>query len=173
MRPGLAAAAAALHLSVPDLRARLAAGKTIAAVAADQHVPVNDVIDAMVAEAQAGLRDRITAEVNGTGPMGKRPASPFRGQRGPGGDITVVATTLGVTPAELRTDLQNGQSIADVARAKGIDAQTVIDALVKDRTAKLDQAVKDGKITQAQEDRLKATLPQRVTDQVNAVHKPD
>ncbi|GAC1517962.1 MAG: hypothetical protein NVS1B12_07770 [Acidimicrobiales bacterium] len=166
MRPGLAAAATALHLSVTELQARLAAGKTIAAIAADQHVPVSDVIDAMVADAQAGLRERITAEVNGNGPV--RAA---RGRRRPA-DLGVVATALGMTPTEVRTALENGQSIADVARAKHVDPQTVIDALIKDRTAKLDQAVKDGRITQAQADRVKATLPQRVADQVNKVHKP-
>lgn len=166
MRPGLAAAAAALHLSVPDLQARLATGKTIAAVAAEQHVAISDVIDAMVAEAQSGLRQRITAEVNGNGPFG----APRGGGRG--ADLGVVESTLGVTPTELRTALENGHSIADVARAKSLDPQIVIDALIRDRAAKLDQAVKDGRISQAQADRLKATLAQRAADQVNGVHKP-
>jgi lambda repressor-like predicted transcriptional regulator len=44
--------------------------------------------------------------------------------------LAVAAEALGMTEAELRAELEAGKSIADVAQAKGIDAQTVIDALV-------------------------------------------
>lgn len=174
-RPGLAAAAKAIGISVADLQSELAAGKTIAAVATAHGVDPQKVIDAMVADAQAGLRQRITDEVNGTGgkfgPM--RPGGPG----GPGGfargaNLGVAAATIGISPADLQTALQSGQSIAAVAKAHNVDPQKVIDALVKDQTAKLDQAVKDGKMTQAQEDKLKAMLPQRVADAVNGVRPP-
>ena len=168
-RPGLAAAAKAIGISVSDLQSQLAAGKTIAAVATAHGVDPQKVIDAMVADAQAGLRQRITDEVNGTGgkfgPM--RPGGFARGA-----NLGVVATTIGIAPADLRTALEGGQSIAAVAKAHGVDPQKVIDALVQDQTAKLDQAVKDGKMTQAQEDKLKAVLPQRVADLVNGVRPP-
>lgn len=171
-RPGLAAAAKAIGISVSDLQSQLAAGKTIAAVATAHGVDPQKVIDAMVADAQSGLRQRITDEVNGTaGPFG--PMGPGgRGGFAHGADLGVVATTIGITPADLQTALESGQTIAAVAKAHGVDPQTVIDALVKDRTAKLDQAVKDGKITEAQEDKLKAALPQRVADVVNGVRPP-
>lgn len=171
-RPGLAAAAKAIGISVSDLQSQLVAGKTIAAVATAHGVDPQKVIDAMVAEAQSGLRQRITDEVNGTGghfgPM--RPDGP--GGFAHGANLGVAAATIGITPADLQTALQGGQSIAAVAKAHGVDPQSVIDALVKDHTAKLDQAVKDGKITQAQEDKLKATLPERVADVVNGVRPP-
>ena len=171
-RPGLAAAAKAIGISVSDLQSQLAAGKTIAAVATAHGVDPQKVIDAMVADAQSGLRQRITDEVNGTGGNfgPKRPGGPGgAGGFARGANLGVVAATIGIPPADLRTALQSGQSIAAVATAHGVDPQKVIDALVKDQTAKLDQAVKDGKMTQAQADKLKAMLPQRVADVVNGV----
>lgn len=65
--PGLQAAAAALNVSVEDLRAQLRAGKTIAAVAKEKGVDVQKVIDAMVADAtqhidQAVKDGKLTAE---------------------------------------------------------------------------------------------------------------
>ena len=50
--------------------------------------------------------------------------------RGRGAGLEAAATALGITADELRTELQSGKSIADVATAKGVNVQTVIDALV-------------------------------------------
>ena len=61
-----------------------------------------------------------------------------------------VAKALGITTDELKTDLAKGQSIADIAKAKNLDVNKVIDTLVDDASAKIDQAVKDGHLTQAQ-----------------------
>jgi len=63
----LHAAARALNMSVEDLRTQLRGGKTIAAVAREKGVDVQEVIDAMVADAnqhidQAVKDGRLTAE---------------------------------------------------------------------------------------------------------------
>jgi len=65
--PGLQATAAALNMSVNDLRTQLKGGKTIAAVAKEKGVDVQKVIDAMVADAtpridQAVNDGKLTAE---------------------------------------------------------------------------------------------------------------
>jgi hypothetical protein len=57
--------------------------------------------------------------------------------------------------------------MADVAKANNVDVQKVIDALVADKNAELDAAVKAGTMTQAQADAEKAEATQFVTDQVN------
>jgi uncharacterized protein (DUF433 family) len=76
---------------------------------------------------------------------------------GPGPDggagLAVAAEALGVTEAELVAALQDGQSIAEVADAEGVEVQTVIDALVADATTGLEAAI-DG-------------LPDRMTALVN------
>jgi hypothetical protein len=82
---------------------------------------------------------------------------PF-GRGGGRADMATVATALGVTEAELRTELQAGKSIADVASAKGVDVQKVIDAVIAAQTESLSQAVAAGRITQAQADTLLANL---------------
>lgn len=57
--------------------------------------------------------------------------------------LDTAATAIGVTVDELKTALQSGQSIADVATANGVDPQAVIDALVADATADLTQRFTD------------------------------
>ncbi len=47
-------------------------------------------------------------------------------------------TYLGVTAAQLRTDLQSGQSLADVATAQGKTVSGLEDAIVADASSHLD-----------------------------------
>ncbi len=54
-----------------------------------------------------------------------------------------------------------------MAKAHNVAVQTVIDALVADGKTELADAVKAGRLTQAQADAEAANLTQRVTDQVN------
>ena len=63
--------------------------------------------------------------------------------------LDVAATAIGVTADELKTEIQAGKTIAEVAVENGKTAQDVIDALVA--TASAD-------------------LTQRITDMVNGVH---
>jgi hypothetical protein len=82
-------------------------------------------------------------------------------------DTSVAAQAIGISEADLVTALNDGQSMADVAKANNVDVQKVIDALVADKNAELDTAVKAGTMTQAQADAEKAEATQFVTDQVN------
>lgn len=50
---------------------------------------------------------------------------------------------IGVTADDLKTALQSGQSIADVATANGVDPQDVIDALVAEATSNMTQRITD------------------------------
>jgi len=60
----------------------------------------------------------------------------------------VAAKALGMTAAELRVALVSGKTINDLATSKNVTLQTVQDALTKARQADIDQAVKDGLISQ-------------------------
>jgi uncharacterized protein YidB (DUF937 family) len=156
-----------------DLRTALGSGKTIAQVAKDKGIDVQKVIDALVAQAKQRLRQaeanlpaRITDLVNGKAPLG----GGHRGERGGarfGAGLDEAATALGITPAELRTALQSGKTIAQVAKDKGVDVQKVIDALVAAASARIDQAVTAGKLTPAQATTRKAELKDRITTLVN------
>jgi hypothetical protein len=82
-------------------------------------------------------------------------------------DLSVAASTIGVSEADLKTALQSGQSIADVANAHGVDPQTVIDALVADAQQHLADDVSSGRLTQDQADQIGADLATHITDAVN------
>ena len=94
---------------------------------------------------------------------------------GPGGrptteavtDTSVAAKAIGISESDLVTDLKNGQTMADIAKANNVDPQKVIDALVADGKQELAAAVTAGTLTQAQADSMQTDLTQRMTDQVN------
>ncbi len=87
---------------------------------------------------------------------------------GRGGDhLEVAATALGMTTTELQTAMAGGSSLAQVAAQKGVAVQKVIDALVADVKADINQAVTDGKLTQAEADVRLAEVATRVTAMVN------
>jgi hypothetical protein len=87
--------------------------------------------------------------------------------RGHLGDLEAAASYLGLTEDQLRTQLQSGKTLADVAKAQGKSVDGLIDALVADAKEHLDDAVADGRLTKAQEDQILADLKQRITDRVN------
>ena len=61
-----------------------------------------------------------------------------------GGELlTTAATAIGITEDELKSELQAGKTIAEVAVANGKTAKQVIDALVTEATADLTQRVTD------------------------------
>ena len=122
--------------------------------------------DGTITQAQA---DKVIATLVAAGPVGGGHRGPggFGGHHGPGIGLDVVATTLGITADEVRTAVQGGQTIAELAVSKGKTAQDVIDAVVADATTRINTAVTDGKLTQAQADERLADLPTRVTEFVN------
>jgi hypothetical protein len=79
-----------------------------------------------------------------------------------GAEFDVIAKALGEDLATLRTDLQSGKTIADIAKEKNVELSTVVDAVVAERQALLATAVTDGRLTQEQADAqivvLKANL---------------
>ena len=68
-----------------------------------------------------------------------------------------AAKTLGMTTADLTTALRT-KTLLDLAREKNVDATKLRTAIADAQKAALDQAVKDGKISQAQADALKANI---------------
>lgn len=110
-------------------------------------------------------------------------AAPSWGGRGPGGphgdwgggpghivgrmSLETAAATIGITEDELLAAVQDGQTIAEVATANGVEPQTVIDALVTEATERLDAAVADGDIEQDDADERLADITERITTAVN------
>jgi transcriptional regulator GlxA family with amidase domain len=81
--------------------------------------------------------------------------------------VSVAADKLGMTVNELTTELSNGKSIADVAKDKNVDTQTIVDAYLAHVQDSLNQAVTNGRITQAQADSILQQTTDNVPDMLN------
>lgn len=146
---GLDAAATYLGTTVDALRTQLASGKTLAQIAnATSGKSAQGVIDALVAAAKArigadapsDLTQRITDMVNGVHDM-DGPGMGF-GHHGGGPELSVAATYLGITADQLRTQLQSGKTLAQIANAtSGKSAQGLIDTLVTDAKTRITKLV--------------------------------
>jgi hypothetical protein len=174
-----AAAAAGLAIGVPTLAGAqsnpavtvASTGTTTAPVdgEADRATALQNVLaplvkDGTITQAQA---DKVIEALQAA-----KPAGPFGGRHGRGegmfgASLDTVAGALGMPVDELRTALQSGQTIAAVATSKNVELQTVIDALVAERKTALDQAVTNGRITQAQADARLAAATTEITAIVN------
>jgi len=95
------------------------------------------------------------------------PGGHRRGHGGFGIERGVIAELLGLEPDELGDLIRDGQSLADVATAQGVDVQTVIDTLVNAAKERLDEGVTNGRLTQEEADEKLAEITERITERVN------
>ncbi len=91
----------------------------------------------------------------------------WHGHFGPFPTLDSAASYLGLTEAELRAELAEGKSLADVAKEEGKSVDGLVKALVAAASGRIDTAVADGKLTEVQADRLKENLDERMRDLVN------
>src|SRR5262245_45650395 len=189
--PGATAIADYLRLSAAELRPQPQPGKALADIANAHGKTVSGREDGIVADAKTHLdadvaAGRLTAAQEATMLAdlkahvddfvdGVAPPRGFRGNGGPGGgpfDLTAVIDYLGMTAAQLRTQLEAGKSLADVAKAQGKTVSGLEDAIVAAATKKLDAAVAAGTLTAAQEATMLADLKSQVDDMVNRKGPP-
>lgn len=156
----LADAAKRLDVTPQKLRDALAAAQD---AQLDRAVKAGDLTQEQADRIKA--RRKQSGRVLGGGPGRGHP----RG--GPGGRFfggrgipihTTVAKALGITETELREQLRDGKSIADIAKAEGKSLDAVKDALRKAVKAELDKQVAANDITQAQADRRLDHLEQHL-----------
>jgi hypothetical protein len=69
--------------------------------------------------------------------------------------ISALAGKLGVSVDDLQTRLSKGESLTAIATSKGIDSSKLGTLVDEAYTQTLDQAVKDGLLTQSQADTMK------------------
>lgn len=83
-----------------------------------------------------------------------------------GQDLSVAAQTLGLTEDQLRTELDKGTTLATLAQQKGVNKDTLVNALVEAAKKHLAQEVTEGDLTQAQADQISANLATRIAGMV-------
>lgn len=181
--------AGALKISVKQLRTELRAGATLAQVAANHgstpeeltaavKTAINSTVKAAVA---AGSIRKSAATGKAFAVSGNFAVILNRGieseSHGETGKLDLfseskVATLLGITLEQLRTELRSGISIATAATNHGVGLDTLKAALTADATAKIAAAVTAGKITQDQADVVVASLATRIDTYINRVQPP-
>lgn len=95
-----------------------------------------------------------------------------RGIDGHGRNNTVVADLLGIDRETLRSELEAGNSIADIAEANGIEVQSVVDALIADAESHIDLAIAHGLDEERAAERLER-ITERIEEGVNRTRDAD
>ena len=88
-----------------------------------------------------------------------------RGHNGP--NRGAIAEFLGMEVDDFREALQEYDTLADLAAANGSSGSELISFLVGQAEERLDQAVADGKIDQAEADEKLAEVTEKITEMVN------
>jgi DNA-directed RNA polymerase specialized sigma subunit len=177
--PVLEIVAEKLGMTSDELMTELQAGKSIADVAAEKNVSVDTLVDAILAPRSdrlkemvtngrltqeqadarlAEMKSKVTERLNQQG-LGQGSGQGMMGGMGGGrlGEMrnqvmSIVTEKLGMTQAELMTELQAGKSIADVAKEKNVAVGDIAEAILAPQTDKLKELVTDGQLTQAEVD---------------------
>ncbi len=134
---------------------------------------LEDRVDAAVAAGQItkAQGDRMKAEIE----SGELPLFFAGGHHGRGGfgfehhgpGLEGAAAYLGLTEEQLRTELESGKTLAQIATAHGKTAAGLVQALYDAKKKDLDAAVAAGKLTQSQADTILSDLKSHLTDLVN------
>ena len=97
-------------------------------------------------------------------------AGPGQGGRGHGAIRAAgqaAASTIGVSPEELRNQIKSGKTVAQVATDHGVDPNTVVNAIVTDLSQKIDQRAAAGTIDANRAAQAKQKLPNAASKFVN------
>jgi len=72
--------------------------------------------------------------------------------------LDTAAQKLGMTRTDLMAELRKGKTLTELAKEKNVKPEDLKAAIVSAVNAEVDQAVKDGKLTQAQADQIKSKI---------------
>jgi hypothetical protein len=171
-RAGTLLSSAASYLSIPatQLRSELQSGKTLARIADDPGRSEAGLIQALaaarrakLAKASANISKQVSAEVN-------RPLLGTRGKRS-GRGVHAARAYLGLSAAQIRSDLLAGQTLAQIANATpGRSEAGLIEAIVAAKRQRLEAALVAGRLTSTSEKARLARLATRVKAAVNRPH---
>ena len=75
------------------------------------------------------------------------------------GDFEAAAAALGVEPIDLRREFARGRSVAEQAEAAGVPVDSVIDAVTRYASARIDQLAADGAVSNEIASQAKERLP--------------
>lgn len=151
-----------------DVAQRRSEGESFAAIAQSESVSTDAVKDAAVAEFEASLDERLSS------------TEPVRGHRGGRGGmgrfglhpVSVLAELSGLDESEIREAREGGTSLADIAKAEGVEADALIDAIIKQAEEGLQTAVADGRVEADRVDEMLEHMRSRLEQMVTETEWP-
>ena len=154
----------------------IAAAQAQPATPAAQQTPYQKFIAALASHFGVSSQEMETQIGAARQAAGLPAGNQFPGRPGPGGpgrfgfgfDLETAANTIGVTPQQLRTDLQT-KSLAQIAQEHGKTAAEVATAMKNAAHQRIDQAVTNGRLTQDQANTAKTQIDQRIDQFMNQV----
>jgi hypothetical protein len=186
LRSAIQAAAEETGLEAQEILSQIRDGMTLAEVVAANGGDIQVVIDTVIAGASerlaeavengritqerademlANLETLITEGVNRefTGRPGLRGIV----RNGERGLLESVTEATGLSGEEILLLLRDGMTLAEVITANGGDVDAVIASAIADATARINEAVASGRLTQEQADELSANLETLFTNSIN------
>ncbi|WP_206529894.1 hypothetical protein [Brevibacillus sp. SYP-B805] len=175
---------ALLKIDAAKLQEALKAGKSLADIAKEQGVAEDDVIALLTKQQEEKLAEEVK-----NGKLTQEQADKLKANsaeriknmvenvhegKGLGfigfKDNADLLALLKIDAAKLQEELKAGKSLADIAKEQGVAEDDVIALLTKQQEEKLAEAVKAGKLTQEQADKLKANSAERIKGFVENTH---
>lgn len=145
-----------LKLDKAAFSEKIKAGSTLAEIAAGQGISRDSLKQALTDSFNKKLEvqkkdftDSLDKMIDSNLPLDKHKGWSMRKPL----DLSAVANVLGLSADQVKEQLSAGKSLADLAVDKGVDVQKLIDAQKAALISSINQAVKDGKLTQAEADK--------------------
>ena len=129
----------------------------------DDNVITAEQADAVTEHLVENRPDRPERGEHGEGPGGHRDGP---GMFGRGVASEALTDLLGVDAQELRQQLRDGATLADIATDQGVAPEAVVDELVGELAERLDNAVENGRLDRAEADEKLADAEIRIADMV-------
>lgn len=95
--------------------------------------------------------------------------------RGPGHRLPILedlTDVLGLSVEEIRTALQDGQTLVDIAEANGVSTEELVDAVVSTMEQRLDGEVENGRLTEEEAAEKLERAEEHANDIVNGELEP-
>jgi hypothetical protein len=161
-----------LKLDKAAFDAKIKAGSTLAKIAEEQGISRDSLKSAITAAFNKKLEEQKQEFSTNLDKIidSDLQANKIEGRDGGfrvGLDVTEAAKVLGLSADQVKEQLSADKSLADLAKEKGVDVQKLIDAQIASLTSNINQAVKDGKLTQAQADKQLADVANIADKMVN------
>ena len=113
---------------------------------------------------KANMASHVDRMMNGTMPA-REGKGPRGGQPGLAGEK--MLTLLKMDADTFRAERQAGKTLAEMATERGASVQQLKDVITAARTERIDQMVKDGRITADRAETMKANMADRIDSMIN------